>query len=404
MMSEDASPDLEKSEVQSNASSCKSDTTSSHSDPSTYTYDHEPFETCKSRALQLGQEVLTPSNGELSIERMRGGGFNRIIGLSTTKQYILRIPRFEDRQLTEDLAPLQLLASQSIIPIPNVVKFDTSKSNALQSPYIIMDRISGASLWPTYPTMPHSAKSAIARDLGKVYAELHSIRSVNTGRLTFAPSAEQLSYESLMIQPLENSATDAMVPYENGPTSRTPLDTIRAILEHKIELATAMSPEAAGFRIEFYNQFLTIASEMDALGVLDESGYCLSHLDLEPRNIMAHSQGISGILDWDNALFAPLLLACAPPMWIWAWNDDEDEDERLAGDIPANPESRELKEVFENAAGSIYLRYAYGAQYRIARTLLRFAIDGIQVAEDFGRIEVLQAEWDKIRDLLRTTK
>lgn len=41
-------------------------------------------------------------------------------------------------------------------------------------------------------------------------------------------------------------------------------------------------------------------------------------------------QGITGILDWDSALFAPLVLSCRPPMWLWAWSDGP-EDERLAG-------------------------------------------------------------------------
>ena len=74
----------------------------SESDSSTVVYDHEPFEAFKARVLELCQTVLAPSSGGISIERVRGGGFNRIIGISiasnegpAASQYILRVPRFE---------------------------------------------------------------------------------------------------------------------------------------------------------------------------------------------------------------------------------------------------------------------------------------------------------------------
>lgn len=88
----------------------------SESDSSTVVYDHESFETFKARVLELCQTVLAPSSSQISIERLRGGGFNRIIGISiisnespAASQYILRVPRFEAAQLDRDLAPLQLL-------------------------------------------------------------------------------------------------------------------------------------------------------------------------------------------------------------------------------------------------------------------------------------------------------
>ncbi|OJJ46471.1 hypothetical protein ASPZODRAFT_142285 [Penicilliopsis zonata CBS 506.65] len=401
----------------SDSTSSLSDSTNSQSDSSTLVYSQEPFETFKLRALKLCEAVLgAAASGEVSIERMRGGGFNRVIAVSVAghedgnqesvvKQYILRIPRFEIRQIVDDLAPLQLLRQESTIQIPHVVKFDATQSNALEQPYMIMMRISGSPLWPGYPDLSQELKCAIAKDLGAVYLQLHSIRSVTAGRITSLPCPEDPSKDSLRIQPLDRpAATDSTVPYEKGPAAQTVFDTIHAILQHQKDLATAMNPSAASFRIELYDQFLTIASEMDALGILAESGNCLCHRDLEPRNIMAHAQGISGILDWDSAIFAPLVMSCAPPMWLWAWNEEDEEDERLAGDIPSAPESRQLKELFEQAAGPTYLRFAYGAQYRLARTLIHFAIDGIQVAEDLDRADLLQSEWDEVRKLLESAK
>jgi hypothetical protein len=80
-------------------------------------------------------------------------------------------------------------------------------------------------------------------------------------------------------------------------------------------------------------------------------------------------------------------------MWLWAWNDEGEEDERLANKTPPTPELRELKQLFEHNAGPIYHRFAYRPEYRLARKLMRFAIDGLQSNEDLKSAELLLDEW-----------
>ncbi|KAL4796819.1 hypothetical protein BDV19DRAFT_360501 [Aspergillus venezuelensis] len=381
--------------------------TNSQSDPSTLVYDHEPFDTFKTRVLKLASNVFNTANATISIERMQGGGFNRIIGISvasetgaSTGQYILRIPRFEAASLNRDLAPLQLLRQQSEIHVPEVIAFDTTTRNALESPYMIQKRIPGSSLFPDYPTLPHDMKCAIAKELGKVYFEMHSIKSVTAGRLTLPPGQE-----SLMVQPFGDISANALVQYENGQAAKTTPGLLRLLLTYQKEQAAAEGSNQS-FRVAFFDQFLTIASEMNALGVLNEDSYCLCHLDLEPRNILAMTPlptqpyAITGILDWDSAIFAPPVISCAPPMWIWAWNDDEEEDERLANNIPSTPESAELKRLFEEAAGPTFRRFAYGAQHRLARKLFKFALDGLQTNEDMTDAESLLSEWAQAQQSL----
>ena len=378
------------------------------SDSSTLVYDHEPFETFQARVLKLCETSLTPARGTTSIERMQGGGFNRIIGVTVTssnagehdtvKQYILRIPRFEAAQLDRDLAPLQLLRQRSKIPNPEVIAFDTTAQNILQSPYMIQIRIPGVPLFPAYPDVPHEMKCAIAKELGEVYSKLHSVSSVTAGRLTLSPSQDML-----IVQPFDGTGTDAIILYEDGPAAETPFDMLRSILEHKKELAVAKGPSQA-FRVEFFDQFITTASEMSALGVLGENKFCLCHLDFLARAPSpTQPYTVTGILDWDSAIFAPPLMSCSPPMWLWAWNEEEDEDERLADDIPPTSELRELKELFEYAAGPIYRRFAYGSQNQLARQLIRFAIDGLQSNEDLRGAELLLEEWTEVQKILKLT-
>ncbi|KAL3475437.1 hypothetical protein BJX99DRAFT_158291 [Aspergillus californicus] len=382
----------------------------SQSESSTVVYDQEPFESFKTRVLELCQTVICPADGEISIERMSGGGFNRIIGVSVTsdehspvRQYILRVPRFEAAELNRDIAPLRLLGQQSNIPVPTVVAFDATSHNVLESPYMVQTRIPGSSLFPTYPDLPHETKCAVAKELGQVYSGLLSIRSATAGRLTLS-----LSQGSLMIQPFDNLTEDAALPYKDGLAENTTSNTLRAILEHKKEILVAKGKTQL-YKVSFFDKFITTASEMSAIGMLDENHNCLCHLDLEPRNILASTsptqpQAITGILDWDSAIFAPPLMSCSPPMWLWAWNDDDDEDERLADDVPSTPELREIKQLFEDAAGPTYRRFAYGAQYRLARKLIRFAIDGLDSNEDLMGAESLLSEWAEVWQLLKKEK
>ncbi|CZT49760.1 uncharacterized protein RSE6_10649 [Rhynchosporium secalis] len=161
-------------------------------------------------------------------------GFNRIIGIdlvsnkSATCRYIIRVPRFEAAQLDRDLAPLQLLQHRSNLRIPEVVAYDVTVYNVLESPYMIQKRISGIPLFPAYPDMPHGTKSAIAKEFGKFFSELHSIKSVVAGRLTLSTVNE-----SLMIQPFNSEESDTAVPYEAGDAAQPILATLCEALQEK---------------------------------------------------------------------------------------------------------------------------------------------------------------------------
>lgn len=85
-------------------------------------------------------------------------------------------------------------------------------------------------------------------------------------------------------------------------------------------------------------------------------------------------------------------------MWVWAWQDDEEEDELLANDDPGTAEGRELKALFEEAAGPVYVRFAYEPAYRLARRLVRFAVEGLRFNEDFREADVMLVEWAAIRE------
>ncbi|KAJ5722961.1 hypothetical protein N7488_000996 [Penicillium malachiteum] len=192
---------------------------------------------------------------------MRGGSSNRIVGVSVAgdernpvvERFVIRVPRFEGDDL-DDLAPLQLLRQQSTFPTPEVVQFDRTTSNPLGRAYMILKRLSGSSLWPSYFKMTHQQRSMIAQSLGKAFAEMHSTISTVPGKIIFSASHEYSHRGSLMIQPLEKQRTDITVPYKSGPASKTIFDTICAIIEHQKELLIFTGPDD-GIDLGFFSQW-----------------------------------------------------------------------------------------------------------------------------------------------------
>lgn len=65
------------------------------------------------------------------------------------------------------------------------------------------------------------------------------------------------------------------------------------------------------------------AKEMADRGFLDpRERFHFSHIDPYPRNILINitddsSVETTGILDWDDAFFAPKYVACRAPFWSW---------------------------------------------------------------------------------------
>jgi len=165
-------------------------------------------------------------------------------------------------------------------------------------------------------------------------------------------------------------------------------ELILGVLRSKLERAMAANKGySMAFNIESLERLITVATEMEQAGIWDTAyTYCLCHRDLEPRNI-------PGILDWDGALFAPLVQSCRPPMWLWAWGDNEEDDYRLVGEIPPTLEDQEIKRVFEEAAGPIYTQFAYRAGYRLARKLIRWIIDGVHSNEYDREVDRFHEEW-----------
>jgi aminoglycoside phosphotransferase (APT) family kinase protein len=375
------------------------------SETSTLVYiGHEPFETFGPRVYELCRAIWPMAYHEATIvERMKGGGFNRITGMSIVHslgveraRYILRVPRFEDPELDRDVAILKFVSKHSTISVPEIIAFDITSNNVLKNPYMIQKRIPGVDLYSAYPGLSHEDKCMVAEELGQAFLALQRVRSQAPGELV-VPRDEKSPDTSVMIRPFHDSQSSSLTPYKHAFPMVSTLQTLLDLFEVQRTMALK---EGEGWEwwVESLDRYIVMASEMDALGYLSDNQISLCHLDLAPRNIHVtpkKSPIISAILDWDSAVFVPRFMSCAPPMWLWAWNDDEDEDERLVNEPPATAELCEVKRIFDEAAGPYYVRFAYEPQYRLARILGQIAIRGTRSNEEMKEADEMLKDWDE---------
>ncbi|KAI1781120.1 hypothetical protein F4818DRAFT_28661 [Hypoxylon cercidicola] len=384
------------------------------SDSSTVLYGHEPFDTFQSRVLDFALHKIWPDADpdEINVEWMAGGSYNRVIGISRQPveqpdlhvQYIVRIPRFGYMKVDNQVATLRLLRQRGRIPAPVVICFDQTDDNELGSQYMVQNRVPGFALASVYPRLVHEERCRVARDLGRVYYEMLATYSDAPGALVLPINHTG----KLELLPWQRPAVPWTREYNDSPVPQDIYELLVDIFVARKNLDRRRWPEATA-RPRLMDQFCNMASELSEGGWLTNCYVSLAHLDLEPRNIIVDLTSItepsiiSAVVDWDSAVFAPQFMCCKPPVWLWTWldeNDDdgEDPDERLANEEPPTPEGRQLKRLFEESAGPDYLRFAYAPSYRLARQLVRLAIEGIRSREALKEAREMLVEWSAIRD------
>jgi Ser/Thr protein kinase RdoA (MazF antagonist) len=149
--------------------------------------------------------------------------------------------------------------------------------------------------------------------------------------------------------------------------------------------------------------FITMANEVHRLGyITDDDTYHFTHMDLYPHNILVNlhpnSVAITGVLDWDDALFVPSYVACRAPFWLWEGErgvNEQDEYEALRE--PETAELKKLKKLFEGMIDEKYLIYAYDTVYKLLRRMFAVMQVGIFTNELGRECEAITKEWANMK-------
>jgi len=371
---------------------------------------------------------IVPVPQTLSIEHLKGGGFNHITAVTLPSSYseggycnlILRVPREDDSQPEHQVATLQYVRSKTSIPVPTIAATDFTCDNALEKPYVVQHRMPGIDLESIWDNLSHSQRRIVAKELGHVVKSLLSVESPLAGTIQAAPKGSETPGESPTIVPWKlDFRGEILEETEIMPIARSHGTTLGLFELYFGRWKNAVLSENLGEideEVKLYDDLVRIARQMDELGLFKPDANCLCHLDLHNRrNFMIQlgpddSLEVTGILDWDEAVFAPKVVNCQPPGWLWGYDKDTHVDENdllpwpyeLEGSntIPSTPEQRELKHIFEESAGSDYPQLAYDESSRFARTLFRLATLGLTANWNFTAAERIVKEWNLLRPSL----
>ncbi|KAH0257043.1 hypothetical protein KCU91_g16594, partial [Aureobasidium melanogenum] len=455
-----ATPDAEKLSTDSSRPTTPNST-------STYEYSHEPFETFRDKVGALARDI-----GSTSLEnivRVPGGSFNRIIAAdlhshdqeSAVQKVILRIPRFvydKDLPYQDILNQCSILGAiaNSGIQVPLVLAYDCTSNNALGMPFSVQTRLEGQALHLAYEDMKISERLSTASELVRILAAIENMKFQSSGRLSCSgasPNRKRIdeaddfsSSYNLQIKGFGVGAGSSKTTTTASiPTSLQ--DLLSTQLDGWLQRELSNDPES--FVAGMYGRLKDIQTEMDELRFFEDRpslrSNVLYHWDLEPRNVIVerkttipssdasetHRIHITGVLDWDDALSVPALLARKPPIWLWDRSDDETLPSsiraRYDGDSDLLPielysetggrlseEDLQVKKFFESeiteklygdsssASREAYLDDAYG-RGRWLRRLWRFALDGFTDDQHIDRFYEFDKAWSEHRKTRPTT-
>ena len=377
---------------------------------------------------------FVPSQKTVLIERLKGGDYNRIIGITLPKSgsrknidrdLILRIPRWGGQSKVERVvATLDYVRLNSNIPTGTVLAKDFSDDNPLGSPYLVQNRISGNDLDIPWADLNHLQRCEIAREVGRVVKTLLSLESRVAGHIE-ADSTSTDTAASLIVVPfdlkdgaedlIEESEAQKLLVKGYQHQSQSTIDFFRSQIA-RWRAADVDKYGGLGDRmVELWDGMLNVVEEMNDLALFTSRLHCLCHVDLYPRNIMARinpddSIQVTGILDWDDAVFAPKFVNCEPPGWLWGFEPDDVPRHGLpvwpyevqgANNVPGTSEKQELKRIFEEHAGHEYLSMAYEEHFRICRALFRIACLGLVSSDYLEVAERIICDWEKLRHSLK---
>jgi hypothetical protein len=408
---------------------------------STAEYEQESFETYQHNVSQLCHDI---GYGELSkIERMKGGSYNRIIGLEfatpEVTKYVLRIPRngieFDVAEDIKDQVATLSYVSQ-FLPVPFIAAFDSTQKNALASAYVLQQRVPGTVMEKVFYNLPLAGKLQLTTKIAELMIKMDSIKLDTPGRVVASDDVPDLQHQQMSsLEPVKIAgfrsaryASSAKFPaIGNAPFT----SLMQTIFDERKQLCITRNEPWMVEKMEMLQKIVSQMEEVGLVRVKDNQCF-LWHWDFAARNIMisqasttdvsqvpvnqeseedleplektvtsTDSWFITGVLDWDGIMSVPLVLARQPPLWLWC-NEDE-RSSAWSGNLDVPPtrvltqDELTIKGHFDQIMARADPSYIEDAYIRgpWLRRLARFALFGFSEFGCFERYDALVKDWEK---------
>lgn len=230
------------------------------------------------------------ADGEDAILEMKDGWFNASysIRLADGREVVLKLapPKdaevmlYEKNIMTTEVAMMRLVQQNPAIPVPEIYFFDNAH-DLCDADYFFMEKINGDNLEHVKASLPEAAQAAIDQHIGAI------IREINTFPGTY-------------------------FGYDGNPDLRA-----ATWKEAFITIVEAVLADAARKNVQFdfgYEE-LRAAVHKHAPALAEITAPCLVHWDAWNPNFFVKDGRITGIIDFERALWAePLMEAQFRPL------------------------------------------------------------------------------------------
>ncbi|KAF7910214.1 uncharacterized protein EAE98_012169 [Botrytis deweyae] len=365
---------------------------------STYEFAQESFETYKLKVAQLCQNIGFGSPSK--VERMGGGSYNRVIGLtfpgqSEDRNFVLRIPRspYEDYELhktRDQVATLLFLKQFDFLCVPTIAAIDTTADNIIASQFVLQEKITGQPLSDVFPTLPLAEKLELTTLVTQLLIKMEDITIEDPGVLA---GAQPLPWVSTSIH--QSNSPPVISGFRLNPmVVASPLGKqgLASLIFNMLDYRKKDDARVTNV-CRLWDQLFDVLKQMEQIDFFKDSDstnilwnwdMCSRHIFVEKDNSLTpavpcssstseiaqplnidhvgdnsteseanikdeasqppDSQNqvtsgrwkITGTIDWDDALSVPRVITRVPRTWLWF--DDNERTPFWDGDRETPPQ------------------------------------------------------------------
>lgn len=247
------------------------------------------------------------------------------------------------RKTVNEVAIMRWIRQNTSIPVPSVVRFDTTNANVLGSEYTLLERMPGRSVDKMYVDLTDDIKLKLVNQLTDMLIELNKHEWNHIGGL-------QLDDQGAIVPGPVLEDTFWLVPdiakyWDHDQSIDTlnpkgPYDTHAELIQAYLRcfINATQSHSSLSWLSDLVPRLEPLIDRAPNIPSLSSTRLILAHKDLHFANVMALPDGtITAILDWEFAGVVPSLRW--DPVRAFLWSAEYSD--------PANAEKARMRAVFE---------------------------------------------------------
>lgn len=276
--------------------------------------------------------------------------------------------------------------------MPKVIVYDSSTANAVSSTYILYEQLPGRSLHSIWGGLNAAQRESAAREVAGLLKGLAGLRNKCPGAVSvrntvfdFKRDVVRVDEMSLLSEPTVGG--DGDVPALAGPmsTKELLLDLARHQRSNVGKVGAVPGCDGVWMRVE------GMIHSLHEKGVVKGSDpFSLHHPDLSADNVLlsvinSHTVKLTGVLSWENALFAPKFLGMQVPQFLQTGCQGNDSKGSVG-----------VLTAFEEEMGKKWCRVAYQPEMGLARKLWELLVNGMNSSSHVFAAEEVLDKFEKM--------